>query len=100
MIIVKCFFMIGIATMPMLFPLIDDIRRDLNVIQQSLNNKTKRSKMAKPVAQFVQFHSETRQLSLQFFSYDENQEPKLMQSYFASLYVDWQDIRLTSVTSF
>lgn len=55
--------MIGIATLPMLFPLTDDIKCDLNTIKQTLADKRRRSKMAKTLAQFVQFHSETKQLS-------------------------------------
>lgn len=62
MITVKCFFMVGIATLPMLFALTDDIRRDLNAIQQSLKEKRKRPKLAKPLARFIRFHSDTKQL--------------------------------------
>lgn len=61
MITVKCFFMVGIATMPMLFALTDDIKLDLNAIQRSLTDKRTRSKMAKPLTQFIQFHSDTKQ---------------------------------------
>lgn len=62
--ILKCIFLIGIAILPMLFPLTDDIKGDLKAIQQSLRYKKKRSKVAEPLAQFIQFHSDTRQLSV------------------------------------
>lgn len=65
MIIFKRFLMFGLATLPLLFPLTDDIKCDLKAIEESLRDKTKRSKMAKPLSQFVQFHSDTRQLRLE-----------------------------------
>lgn len=65
-IILKCIVLLGVSTMPLLFPLTDDIKCELNAIQQSLKDKRHRSKMAKPLSQFVQFHSDTRQLSGNF----------------------------------
>lgn len=64
LVMVDCFFLIAIATLPLLFSLTDDIKWDLKTIQQSLKLKAKRLKMAKPLAQFIQFHSNTRQFSL------------------------------------
>lgn len=64
MIIPKCFYMLGIATLPMLISIIDDIKRDLNAIQQSLRDKKKRRNVFKPLTQFIQCHSDARQLSL------------------------------------
>lgn len=66
MIVLNCFYMIGIATLPMLFPLTDDIKCNLDSIQQSLRDKRKRKKMVEPLAQFVQFHSNTTQFSFGF----------------------------------
>lgn len=57
-------YMIGIGMLPVLFPLTDDIKRDLMAIQQSFKDKRRRSEMAKPMSQFIQFHSDTRQLSV------------------------------------
>lgn len=67
MISMECFLLIGIATLPMLFPLTDDIKCDLSAIQRLLRDKTKRIKMTKPLSKFIQFHSDTRRLSLIFF---------------------------------
>lgn len=64
MVTIKCFYVIEFATLSMLFPLTDDIKRDFNAIQQLLKNSKKRSKVVKPLTQFVQFHSNTRQLSI------------------------------------
>lgn len=58
--------MIGFATLSLLFPLTDDIKCDLNAIQDTLKDKTKRSAMAKPLSQFIQFHSNAKELSLDF----------------------------------
>lgn len=63
MIIPKCFYTTGITALPMLFSLASDIKSDLNAIQQSLSYKRKRSKMGKPLSQFIQFYSDARQLS-------------------------------------
>lgn len=63
MIIIKSFVLIGIATMPMLFPLTQDMKYDLNNIKSSLKDKTKRLKMFERLSQFIQFHSDTKQLS-------------------------------------
>lgn len=64
MIVDDCLYTIGMTTLPMLFPLIDDIKRDLYAIQQSLKHRKKRWKLAKPLSQFIQFHSVIRQLSV------------------------------------
>lgn len=66
MVVQKCFILIGIATLPMIFTLTKDMKCDLNAIQQSLKDKQKRSDMAKPMTQFIQFHSNARQLSVKF----------------------------------
>lgn len=65
--ILKCFYIIGIATVPMLFSLTDDIKCDLKTIQRLLKDKNQRSKMIGKLSQFIRFHSDTRQLSLIFF---------------------------------
>lgn len=64
MIILKSFYIIGIATLPVLFPLTDDIKCDLDAIQQSLGDKSERRKVAKPLSQFIQFHSFVEKFSL------------------------------------
>lgn len=66
MVIMKCFVLIGIATLPMLFSLTDDIRCDLDRIEHSLKVKVQGSKMLEQLTQCVQFHSDTKQLSLDF----------------------------------
>lgn len=60
--------MIGIATLTVLFPMTNDIICDLSAIQQELNEKRKRSETARPLLEFVQFYSDTRQLSISDFS--------------------------------
>lgn len=66
MILLYCFLLIGIATLPMLFPLTDDIKCDMKTIQKSLKNKRKRSKIIESLSQFVQSHADARQLNLKF----------------------------------
>lgn len=64
-VIVKTFLLIGIATMPMLFSLTDDIQCDLSTIKRSLGHRRKRLKITENLSQFVQFHSDTKQLGWQ-----------------------------------
>lgn len=59
----NCFLLIGFATVPMLFSFVDDLKCDLNAIQRSLHNKTKRKKMIEPLSKFSQFHSDTKRLA-------------------------------------
>lgn len=66
MVTIACFYLIVIATLPMLFPLADDIKRDLKVLQRSLRDIEQRKRMAKPLAQLIQFHSDTKQLGFNF----------------------------------
>lgn len=68
MISMECFLLIGIGTLPLLLTLTDDIKYDLYAIHRSLGNKKNRKKMGKSLSKFIQFHSETRQLSLILFS--------------------------------
>lgn len=50
----------------MLFPLADDIKLDLKAMKRSLRDKRQRTQMAKPLEQFIQFHSDTKQLDFHF----------------------------------
>lgn len=68
MVILKCMAMIGIAIFSMLFSLANDIKCDLNIINLCSKIKRKRSKMVKKLPQFLQFHSDTLQLSCNSFS--------------------------------
>lgn len=72
MIVLNCFYMVGVATLPVLFPLTDDIKWNLDSIQRSLRNKRERKRMVKPLAHFVQFHSNTTQLGSRFLSTKES----------------------------
>lgn len=54
LIIPKCFYLIGIAILPMLFSLIDDTKRELVAIQESLRDRKKRKKNT---ATIVEIHS-------------------------------------------
>lgn len=63
MIVPECFYTIGTTALPMLFSLANDIQYELNKIQRSLSYRRRRSKMVKPLTQFIRFHSDVRQLS-------------------------------------
>lgn len=64
--ILKCVFLIGTATLPMIFPMTDDIRCDLDAMQRLLTEKRNRKHVATSLKSMIQFHSDTRQLSLNF----------------------------------
>lgn len=64
--ILKSVFLIGIATLPMIFPLTDDIKCDLDAMQQSLRDKRNRKSAVKSLKNLVQFHSDARQFSFDF----------------------------------
>lgn len=63
MIILKSIAMIGFAALSMLFSLANDIKCDLDIINLCSKFKRERSKMVKKLPQFIQFHSDTIQLS-------------------------------------
>lgn len=75
MIIIKCTVLIGVATMPILFPLTNDMKYSLNTIKSSLKDKTKRFKTFKQLSQFIQFHSDTKQLSTQSVTRPQSTHP-------------------------
>lgn len=63
MIAVKCLVFFGIVTCSMLFLLINDIKRDLKLINENAKHKKYRSKISNQFREFVQFHSKLIQLS-------------------------------------
>lgn len=66
--IIKCIAIIGTATLPMLFLLVNDVIGDLNtIIVMSAKNKWTRLQVREKLSQFIQFHSDTVQLSFVSF---------------------------------
>lgn len=65
--IFTCFLSIGIALLPMIFSMSDDIKRDLNAIQESVRDKRQRSKVIGPLSKNIQFYSDTKQFSINGF---------------------------------
>lgn len=58
LIIIKCIAIIGLATLPMLFLLVNDVIRELNTIVAM-----SRLHAGEKLSQFIQIHSDTVQLS-------------------------------------
>lgn len=63
MVIIESFIMIGIAILPVLFLLVNDIIGDWNTINMVLKFKRKRSQIVKQLPRIIQFHSDAIQLS-------------------------------------
>lgn len=87
MLIPKCFYLFGIVTVPLLFSLANDIKSDLGAMQQSLMDKSKRSEVAKALTHFIQFYSDTRQLSVAFLKFSSsnpsNSEMEIYSTHFS-----------------
>lgn len=63
MITAKCLAIFGFGTCFMLFPLTKDLKRSLLIINDNAKRKKNRSKIAKQLPQFIQFHCALIQLS-------------------------------------
>lgn len=92
MVIVKCLAICGFGTFSMLFPLTDDLKNDLKMINENAKRRRNRSKIVNQFSQFVPFHSKLVQLSSTQALSSSNFSQLTTNVFYFSLIHDYSDL--------